>query len=105
MDVEVTSPDGVTHNQIDYTMLNKKCRSNVTNCKAFPSADVGSDQQLVLANIRLKLKNREYAVNKSIFEVKKLKEPEIAAAYRERYRENAEGLAHCADKACRDDVD
>ena len=35
------SPDGRTHNTIDYILI-KKLRASATNCRAIPSADVGS---------------------------------------------------------------
>jgi len=49
------SPDRKTHNLIDYIIVNKKLMGSVRNSRAFPSADVGSDHQLVMVNIRLKL--------------------------------------------------
>ena len=52
------SPDGFTHNMIDHILISRKWRSSVTNSRACPSADVGSDHQLLIVNIRLKLKAR-----------------------------------------------
>ena len=34
-------------------------RSSITNARSFPSADFGSDHQLVLVNIKLKLKAKK----------------------------------------------
>ena len=53
------SPDGTYHNKIDYIIINRKMRSSITNARSFPSAYVGSDHQLVLANIKLKLKAKK----------------------------------------------
>ena len=53
------SPDQKTHNKIDYIMVNNKYKQCVTNARSFPSADVGSDHQLVLANLRLKSKTKK----------------------------------------------
>jgi hypothetical protein len=50
------SPDQQTHNQIDYILVSKKLMASVRNSRAFPSADCGSDHQLVMANKKLKLK-------------------------------------------------
>ena len=50
------SPDGRTHNTIDYIRIKKKWRRSATYCSAFSSADIGSDHQLLILNLRLKLK-------------------------------------------------
>lgn len=50
------SPDGRTCNQIGYILVNRRGRGNLRNCRAFPSADIGSDHQLLLANFKLKLR-------------------------------------------------
>jgi len=89
------SPDGVTHNQIDFIIVNRKWRSSVMNCRSFPGADVGSDHQLVIANFRLKLKKRESPENRGKFDVKKLKDPAIATTYREQFAVSAVGLQSC----------
>ena len=91
------SPDGVTNNQIDYVIVSKKWRSSVTNCRAFPGADVGSDHQLVIVNFRLKLKRRVTPRNKGKFDVSKLKNLDTVAAYRDEFRANAEGLLSCSE--------
>jgi hypothetical protein len=45
------SPDQGTHNKIDYILVSRKLMGSVTNSRSFPSADIGSDHQLVMANI------------------------------------------------------
>ncbi|XP_071502561.1 craniofacial development protein 2-like [Diadema antillarum] len=75
------SPDQKTHNMIDYILINEKYKHCVTNARSFPSADVGSDHQLVLANLRLKFK-----INKKInypkhYDVFRLKDPQVRANY------------------------
>ena len=47
----------VGQNHIDYIMLSSKWKSSVTSSRAFSSADAGWDHQLVIANLRCKLKN------------------------------------------------
>ena len=51
------SPGSRYRNQIDYIMISSKWKSSVTSSRVFPSADIGSDHQLVSANLRCKLKN------------------------------------------------
>ena len=75
------SADQKTHNKIDYIMVNNKYKQCVTNARSFPSADVGSDHQLVLANLRLKFKTKRkpnYPIQYDIF---RLKDPQIKSNY------------------------
>jgi len=77
------SPDGLTHNMIDYILISSKWRSSVKNSRAYPSADIGSDHQLLLiANIRLKLKAMRKHTTVQRFDIKKLKsDPLMASKY------------------------
>ena len=52
------SPDQRTHNKINYIIFSNKWKRCVTNSRSFPSADVGSDHQLVMANMKLKFKTK-----------------------------------------------
>ncbi|XP_072020216.1 uncharacterized protein [Amphiura filiformis] len=65
------SPDGRTRNQIDYILIKRRWRSSVKVAKTYPGADCGSDHQLLVAEIRSKLKSvkrdtppRRYDVNR-----------------------------------------
>ena len=51
-----TSPNGNTKNQIDYIMVRKRWRSSISNIKTYPGADCGSDHELLVAKMRVKLK-------------------------------------------------
>ena len=53
-----TSLDVITKNQIDYIMVDKKCAGSINGSKAraFPGADIGSDHNLVMMIMKLKLK-------------------------------------------------
>ena len=53
-----TSPNGSIKNQIDYILIQKKYVSSVQTNKtrSFPGAVVGSDHNLVMMNIKLKLR-------------------------------------------------
>ena len=48
-----TSPDGKTKNQIDFILVRKSCRHNVTNCSALNVPDI-SDHRMVRATLKLK---------------------------------------------------
>ena len=49
--------------------------SSVQNSRAFPIKDTGSDHQLVMANIKLKLKKNRTPVSINKIDIKKLKDP------------------------------
>ena len=51
-----TSPDGRHKNQIDYILCSQRWRSFIQSAKTRPRADCGSDHELLIAKIRLKLK-------------------------------------------------
>jgi hypothetical protein len=50
------SPGDRWRNQIDYILINQRWRSSILNVKTYPGADCGSDHQLLVAKLRLKLK-------------------------------------------------
>ena len=51
-----TSPDGQHQNQIDYILFSQRWRSSIQSAKIRPGADCGSDHELLIAKLRLKLK-------------------------------------------------
>ena len=52
------SPSGEIHNQIGYIMVKRRFQSSVVAgiIRTFPGADVGSDHDLVMMTVRLRLK-------------------------------------------------
>ena len=51
-----TSPDGQHQNQIDYIPCSQRWRSCIHSAKIRLGADCGSDHELLIAKLRLKLK-------------------------------------------------
>ena len=51
-----TSPDGQYRNEIDYFLCSWKWRSSIQSAKPKPGADCGSDHELLITKLRLKLK-------------------------------------------------
>ena len=51
-----TSPDDQYQNQIDYILCSQRWRSSIQSAKTRPGADCGSDHELLIAKLRLKLK-------------------------------------------------
>ena len=50
------SPDGQHQNKIDYILCSQRWRSSIRSAKTRPGADCGSDHELLIAKLRLKLK-------------------------------------------------
>ena len=51
-----TSPDGQHQNHTDYILCSQRWRSSIQSAKTRPGADCGSDDELLIAKFRLKLK-------------------------------------------------
>ena len=51
-----TSPDGWHWNQIDYVLCSQRWRSSIQSTETRPGADCGSDHELLIVKLRLKLK-------------------------------------------------
>ena len=54
-----TSPNQKYRNQIDYILCRNRWRSSVIKVKIIPGADCGSDHELIVAKVRVKLRKRE----------------------------------------------
>jgi hypothetical protein len=50
-----TSPDGVTHNQIDHVLIDKRRHSNILDVRSFRGADCDTDHYLVVAKLRKRI--------------------------------------------------
>ena len=51
-----TSPDGQHQNHFDYILCSQRWRSSIQSAKTRLGADCGSDYELLIAKVRLKLK-------------------------------------------------
>ena len=51
-----SSPDGQYQNQIDYILCSQRWRSSIHSTKTRPGADYGSDNELLIAKFKLKMK-------------------------------------------------
>ncbi|CAF4017350.1 unnamed protein product [Rotaria magnacalcarata] len=52
----LTTLNGQHRNQIDYILCNRRWKSSITSIKTRPGADCGTDHELLLACLRIKLK-------------------------------------------------
>jgi len=63
------SPDGKTRNQIDFILIKRRWKSSVRLAKTLPGADIGSDHQLLIANVRVKLKRVQTSLRAKRFDL------------------------------------
>ena len=78
------SPDGKTHNQIDYIMVKNRFKTsvNIAKTRSFPRADIGSDHDVVMMTFNLHLKGKKQKCNTRIrFDLKELNYPEVAEIF------------------------
>ncbi|XP_076443957.1 uncharacterized protein LOC143282244 [Babylonia areolata] len=78
------APNGRTHNQIDFVLTPRRFKSSINRAKTrtYPGADIGSDHDLVLLTMKMKLKKKHQAVQPGIkFDLEKLKDPEIEEVF------------------------
>ena len=69
------APNGSTHNQIDYILTPRRFKSSIItiSIRTYPGTDIGSDHDLVLCNLKLKLCIRKSTVTNRIrFDLDKL---------------------------------
>jgi len=66
--------------QIDFILVSRNGRGSIRNCRAYPSADIGSDHQILLANLKLKLSNRGASKTRKI-DTAKLQNGSVKHAY------------------------
>jgi len=50
-----TAPDGITHNQIDHVLIDKRRHTNIFDVRSYRGADLDSDHFLVIAKVRFRL--------------------------------------------------
>ena len=54
------SSDGCTTNQIDHIAIIRRYRRSLFDVMVFRSADIGSDHEMLIAKVQLKLKQSKY---------------------------------------------
>lgn len=85
-------PNGNSNNMIDFIIVNQRWKNCILDSRSFPSADTGSDHQLVMCSMRLKLKcsqkRRRQATRKH--DISRLKDEKVLAQYQK----------HLSDKLC-----
>ena len=78
------APNGQVHNQIDFTLTPKSFKSGIHTAspRSLPGADTGSDHDLILTTIQLKLITKCLTKSPRIrFDLEKLEDPKIADVF------------------------
>ena len=75
------SPDGRTHNQIDHVAINRRWRSALIDVCAIRGGDIGSDHNLVLCKLRLKLRRTKRETPQRLFNSMKLRDSGTRTAF------------------------
>jgi hypothetical protein len=79
-----TSPDGVTHNQIDRVLIDKRRHSNILDVRSFRGADCDTDHYLVVAKLRERIsvsKRAKQNFDLERFDLKRLNDVEVKEKY------------------------
>ncbi|KAL0879221.1 hypothetical protein ABMA27_003004 [Loxostege sticticalis] len=64
------TPDGKHKNQIDYILIGSRWKSSIKNTHTLPGADCGSDHQLLMSKVQLKLRAARRLEKQTRIEVK-----------------------------------
>ena len=66
------SPDKITRNQIDYMLCNTRCKISIKQVTTLPGADCCTDHNLLIADIKIKLKRIQRSKQTPIYDVEKI---------------------------------
>ena len=95
-----TSTEGRTKNQVDYTLVPKRWRESVRCVKTLPGADFGSDHELLIVNMKVKLKVLKRNKTVSHYSLQ-----EINDGYRTDIKNRAEVLMTVAEEKTPDELE
>lgn len=74
--------------QIDHILISKWWRRSLLDCRTYRGADIGSDHELVIARVRLKLARRKRATITKKLDLEALGDVRCSNTYRERVTEH-----------------
>ncbi|XP_046991922.1 uncharacterized protein LOC124597872 [Schistocerca americana] len=83
-------PDGSTVNQVDHLLIGERRKKCVMDVRSYRGADAHTDHVPTIARLRLQLC---YNMAKRLFDIEKLKDPEICQQYNIKVRNKFEILA------------
>jgi hypothetical protein len=95
-----TSPEGYTHNQIDYILIDRRWYSSMLDVRSYRGADCDTDHYLVVAKLRERLAVSKQTVQKIDMErcdVKKLNKGDFKEQYQVTIRNKFAALVNLED--------
>ena len=84
------SPDGKTHNQIDFILTPQRFKSSINKAstRTYTGDDIYSDHDLVLYNLKIKLKrSKKGKYSRIIYDLDKLLNPEVKEQFQKEIKE------------------
>ena len=78
------SPNELVHLQIEYVRTHQRFKSSIIriSSRTYPSSDINSDHDLVICNLRLKLRsNKRQKTSRLLFNINRLMDPTISKRY------------------------
>ena len=62
-------------------MIKQRWRNSIINCRTLPGADIDSDHNLLMADMKLKLKCPKKGINTPKYDIESLKNPDTRGKY------------------------
>lgn len=90
-----TSPNGKTRNQIDHITISSKWRRSLLDVRNRRGADIASDHELLIAEIRLKIcsnKNIPLSTNRKKYQLEKLQMPQLLERFQTNLKNKLENI-------------
>lgn len=69
-----SSKEKIIKNQIDFICINRRFRNSIGSAKTYPGADADTDHELLVANIKVRLRKLQRIIQRKIINTEKLKE-------------------------------
>jgi hypothetical protein len=79
-----TSPNGKTHNQTDYVLIDRSCHSSLDDVRSFRRTDSDTDHYLVVAKVTKRLSVSKKEARK--FDVARFNKAKWAGSWQKKYR-------------------
>lgn len=82
-----SSKEKIIKNQIDFICVNRRFRNSIESAKTYPGADADTDHELLVANIKVRLRKLQRVAKPKIINTEKLKELQ----YQEEFNDSIAG--------------
>ncbi|XP_053373668.1 craniofacial development protein 2-like [Mercenaria mercenaria] len=94
-----TSPDHTVNNQIDHVTISRRWRRTLTDVRAYRSADAGSDHQLVIAKLQVRIARvkKSEQQRQPRFDTTKLRGEEVKNYFKISFENRYQALADLVD--------